>query len=231
MPDLLEAVRSLAVTLVVEPLAEMMLPLSAFRVTAPPVAVRLPMVMLPWVALSTTLLSVPAAVMVPTVRPLLSLRYTPPLPAAALTVLLWVLRDWAASPISPPADRLTLRPTSEVPAWAARMLPVSEVTLRPLVAETVPVRITPSLAWTLTFLVPVLPLLRVIAPLLSTAPDTEDWPLMVICSRATTSPRISAPSFLTLMPPFWVEAESTPTLVLTAVLSLPTAPSATSLAE
>ena len=227
---LLDVVRLPAVTLVPEPVA-VMPPLPAVRVTSPPVAVMLPTVMPPWVALSTTLLSVPAAVRVPMVRPLLSLRYTPPLPALALTVLLWVLRARASSPTSWPALRLTVRPTSEVPAWAARMLPVSEVTSRLLVADTVPVRITPSLARTLTFLVPVLPLLRVMEPELSMAAELEVRLLTVICSRAITSPRISAPSFLTLMPPFWVEAVSTPTLVLTAALSVPTAPSATNLAE
>ena len=228
--NLLDVVRLSAVTLVLEPVA-VMPPLPAVRVTSPPVAVMLPRVMLPWVALSITSLPVPAAVMLPTVRPLLSLRYTPPLPALALMVLLWVLRDWDASPTSLPALRLTVRPTSEVPASAARMLPVSDVTSRVLVADTAPVRITPLLARTLTFLVPVLELLRVIEPPLSMAAELEVTLLTVICSRAITSPRINAPSFLTLIPPFWVEALSTPTLVLTAALSLPTAPSATNFAE
>ena len=71
--NLLDVVRVPAVTLVPEPVA-VMPPLPAVRVTLAPVAVMLPTVMLPWVALSTTLLSVPAAVRVPMVRPWLSLR-------------------------------------------------------------------------------------------------------------------------------------------------------------
>ncbi|MCY1409736.1 hypothetical protein D9M71_250920 [compost metagenome] len=190
MPVLAFSASSAAVTFSASPLLSRIAPLSAVRPTLPFCATMLPTCSEPCAAFSTTSLPLPAW-MLPTVRPLFSVMYTPPVLAVASSLLLWMLKARSAWPTLSPI-RVMLRPVSWVPSAALNRPPLKEPSPRKLVAETGPVM--NMLPWEMiwTSLVPVAPLDRVTCPLPSLiASSAVGWPLTLTVSRAVILPRIS----------------------------------------